>query len=130
MPPSTAAAGPRTSKASGVLHLSAEALSQRPCLLRLEHFGPDILHLLVQIGVRRRIGLSAREKFLLFAETKDLLIPFGKRCFLARRHAPITRRGGKPRLPFRAHDILDEFERKILVLAGCEHRQRLRPKNA
>src|SRR5215213_11079047 len=121
MPPSTAAPGQRTSKASGVLRSPAEALSQRPCLLSLQHFGPDILHFLVQIGVRRWIGLGARQKFLLFAETKDFLLPFGKRSFLARRHAPITRRGGKPRLPFRAHDILDEFQREIFILAGCEH---------
>ena len=38
--------------------------------LRLQHLGPDVLHLLVEIGVGRRIGLRARQEARLLVEAQ------------------------------------------------------------
>src|SRR5688572_16681870 len=72
----------------------------RLVLLRLKHLCPDILHLLVEVGVRRRIGLRAGEESGLLVEAQRLLLIVGQRRLAVSRHAPVAGRGGEPRLAF------------------------------
>ena len=77
----------------------------------------------------RRIALRAGEESGLLVEAQRLLLVVGKRCLAVGRHAPVAGRGGEPRLAFRAHHVLDEFQRQVLVLRILEHGERLRPQH-
>ena len=50
--------------------------------LRLQHLRPDVLHLLVEVGVGRRIGLRARQEARLLVEAQRLLLLVGQRRLL------------------------------------------------
>src|SRR3954452_5468595 len=75
------------------------AATDRALSLCLHHLSPQVLHLLVEIGARGRIGLRTGEEVLLLVEAQNLLLVCGERRLGVRRHAPIARGGGKARLP-------------------------------
>ena len=88
-----------------------------PCQLKLSEFeGLDrgATKKAVYDGARLRTMDPTR----LFVDAQDFLLRVIKGCRLAGRHAPIAGGGGKPRLAFRAHHVLNELEGHVLVLAG------------